>query len=204
MSATDIRKRLGELRPPREFRSFVSSFDDYYRDEATNMTEILTAIPDGADITRALDETTLWLLTNKKYGVAGRIPKDSPNQKPLRALRKLIRGKIDGAYVDSKDLEKIQPRFIFDITTPNDQDEIEEVSGWRPPKYKAKGKEAAALMGLQLVLCDYESCASTAWALSWWANDLDGVHDFEKNEAAEEAFQALIGAFKENVGRLGT
>ena len=201
-STVDVRKRLGELRPPKELRDFMKSFGGYYPfDEKATAAEIVTAIPDGADIVKAIDHTALWLLTNRKYGIAVYVPKDSPNQKPLRALKRLVTKKINGEYVDEEDFAKISPQFIYDTTWPGSIEETKEMYGWTPPKYKAGPIEQCAIMAAQECLCDYENYNRLADAMSWIAEGDGSSADqgMDDTPTTREAFQALIDAFKANV-----
>jgi hypothetical protein len=197
----DVRKRLGELRPPKEFIEFLHAWGDYYRENDVNTAEIVAAIPDGADLVAALDKTALWLLTDKTHGVASMVPKDSPNQKPLRALAKLLRRRIAGEYVDGEDFGKVQMRFIFDTTWPGSVAEHKELTGLTVPVYKAGVVESAAIEGTQLVLADPSIHSESPAALSWFA-DGDGSaadHGFEASATTDAAYRALLDAFKASV-----
>jgi hypothetical protein len=189
---------MAELRPPKEFHEFVRGFEVFYESKI-DPQELIEAIPDGCDITRALDETALWLLTNKTYGVAAFVPKDSPNQKGLRAYAKLLRRKIAGEYITDEDFERLKWRFIYDTTWPGEIEEMKEERGITFPKYKADEVERSAISGVQEVMTDPKWRYDLAGALSWFCMGKDSTTEggFDPDHPhTQAAVCALVEAFK--------
>ena len=60
---------------PGELKDFMTSFGGYMPDEKAVIAEIVAAIPDGTDIVKAIDETALWMLTDKTHGIAAYVPR---------------------------------------------------------------------------------------------------------------------------------
>jgi hypothetical protein len=201
--AFDLKARLGELHPPREFIRFLKDFDGFYRNYAVNAAEVVAATPYGADLIRALEQTTLWFLTDPTYGAASLIPATSPNRKRLWDLRDLYTRKINGEYVEDQEFERLQRRFIYDTTTPGNREDYQELTGHKITRsYAASESESAAVCACQEVLCDPEWQANLASAMSWIANGVDSRTDAPADSAdprAQEAFQALLDEFKSNV-----